>query len=138
MIICQCERVAKGNPMRLFYWGSACPVCFSLIHQALGVPVPGEKKADDCIPPFFYGSAVAYMISQPPCLGVSLRGKDMLIARTKPKYEQKKRKFYVCDRKRCTHCAEDCHHTTDINHALYEDHTDFVWLGDTGEWEVIR
>lgn len=49
--------------------------------------------------------------------------------------------YYVCDRKRCEHCAKDCNHTTDINHALYATHSEFIFHPDplqSSEWEVVR
>lgn len=30
----------------------------------------------------------------------------------------KERIAYVCDRKRCERCSPECHHTTDIHHAV--------------------
>ena len=54
------------------------------------------------------------------------------IGRAKPK-----KTFYVCDRKKCEYCAAGCHHTTDIEHALYSEHTEFV-PEETGLWERVR
>lgn len=54
------------------------------------------------------------------------------IGRPKPK-----KTYYVCDRKRCERCAAGCRHTTDIDHALYETHTDFEL--ENGElWERVK
>lgn len=29
--------------------------------------------------------------------------------------------FYLCDRKACEKCHEECHHTSDIKHAVHRD-----------------
>ena len=46
--------------------------------------------------------------------------------------------FYVCDRKKCPNCSEECKHTSDITHALYDKHKYFYhdWKHDL--WEVIQ
>ena len=31
-----------------------------------------------------------------------------------------KRRFYICDRRKCDVCSEECHHTSDPEHALYK------------------
>ena len=38
----------------------------------------------------------------------------------------KRDKYYICDRKKCEHCAKGCIYTKDINHALYKDHDVFI------------
>lgn len=64
----------------------------------------------------------------------------MLTAKTGRKREPMT--FYVCDRKRCDHCSPQCHHTKDINHALYKTHVEFEYHGWREEeralFEVIR
>lgn len=64
----------------------------------------------------------------------------MLVAKTGKKREPTT--YYVCDRKRCENCAPHCHHTKDINHALYRDHFEFEYYGIREEeramYEVIR
>lgn len=56
--------------------------------------------------------------------------------------KKQRKKFYICNGKRCEHCTgrayDQCHHTTDIRYALYDEHTDFVLGPDGAEWEVIR
>ena len=43
--------------------------------------------------------------------------------------EDWKRKFYICDRKKCDLCSEECHHTSDRSHALYDlDDTQRKWV----------
>lgn len=54
------------------------------------------------------------------------------IGRPKPK-----RTFYVCDRKKCSNCSGMCRHTTDIQHALYTEHTEFI-PEKSGLWEQVR
>lgn len=51
--------------------------------------------------------------------------------------------FYVCNRKRCEHCAKECRHTTDEAFALYDEHTDFAMvrddkMGEVSWWEKVR
>lgn len=52
-------------------------------------------------------------------------------------HSKPKRTYYVCDRKKCDYCAAGCKHTTDIDHALYEEHTEFT-PEQTGLWERVR
>ena len=51
-----------------------------------------------------------------------------------------KRKFYICDRKRCNVCSKDCHHTADPEHALYKIPEPWrKWeVYDSGMFEVPR
>ena len=49
---------------------------------------------------------------------------------------------YVCDRKKtcaeiCLRSNDYCTHTTDVTHALYDEHVDFERYGDI-MWEVLR
>lgn len=48
-----------------------------------------------------------------------------------------KRVYYVCNRQRCQNCQPECRWTTDINYALYADHTDFSQEKD-GLYERVR
>lgn len=38
----------------------------------------------------------------------------------------KRDKYYICDRKKCEHCAKGCIYTKDITHALYKNHGIFL------------
>ena len=49
-----------------------------------------------------------------------------------------RKKYYVCDRKRCEHCSTECHHTTDERHAKYDSHYDFELQRDGSLWEKVR
>lgn len=51
-----------------------------------------------------------------------------------------KRKFYICDRKKCDVCSKECKHTSDINHALYDIPEPWrKWeVFDSGMFEVKR
>ena len=57
------------------------------------------------------------------------------LTRLRPK---PKRIFYVCNRKRCERCSDECHHTADIAYALYDTHDDLVPERDGTLWERIR
>lgn len=38
---------------------------------------------------------------------------------------------YICDRQKCPRCSSECHHTTDIHHALNftkQEGTDDTWF----------
>ena len=58
---------------------------------------------------------------------------------TKPRGERKRR-FYICDRKKCDICSKECHHTGDRTHALYDIPEPWrVWeVFDSGMFEVKR
>lgn len=51
---------------------------------------------------------------------------------------EEKRRYYVCNRKRCENCCADCNHTTDLEYALYDTHTDFELSRSGLYFEVIR
>lgn len=36
--------------------------------------------------------------------------------------------LYLCDRKKCIECYEDCKHTTDINHAVNFEEDDGYYI----------
>lgn len=43
---------------------------------------------------------------------------------------------YICDRKRCERCSPECHHTTDIHHAVNftkQEGTDDCWMENMDE-----
>ena len=42
--------------------------------------------------------------------------------------EEQRRKFWICDRKKCENCPPDCRYTLDINHALYPGYEEFAAL----------
>lgn len=46
--------------------------------------------------------------------------------------------MYICNRKRCLHCVPECHHTAQIEYALYKDHSKSQWdAGKDGRmWEL--
>ena len=72
--------------------------------------------------------------------GAVLNGAAFVVAmkiksRAKPKPPQKV--LYVCNRKKCKPCVPGCKWTSDINYALYSEHTDFS-PGDGGLFERIR
>lgn len=53
--------------------------------------------------------------------------------------------YYVCNRKKCEHCAADCHHTKDLAYALYDEHPEdqFEFYGSPDHgvvsiWEKVR
>ena len=46
--------------------------------------------------------------------------------------------YYVCNRKRCERCFDECHHTTQIEYALYETHDVFEPGVDGSIWEAIH
>ena len=52
----------------------------------------------------------------------------------------KYRTMYVCDRQKCDPCARGCNYTSDINHALYDDHPEHTFVpGEYGyKYEAIR
>ena len=52
--------------------------------------------------------------------------------------KQPRKLYYVCNRKRCEKCYPECHHTTQIEYALYETHDQFEPGLDCSMWEVIR
>ena len=59
------------------------------------------------------------------------------------KAKQQGKMYFICDQKRCENCMEKkglCHHTTDINHALYKDHEAHLFdvASDGTFWERIR
>lgn len=58
---------------------------------------------------------------------------------TKPRGESKRR-FYICDRKKCDICSKECHHTGDPEHALYKIPDPWrKWeIFDSGMFEVPR
>lgn len=70
--------------------------------------------------------------------GTVSQGSPLFVAmiKIKTKRQERPRKvFYVCNRKRCENCTPYCHHTLDIEYALYKEHTDFD-LGPEGSlWE---
>lgn len=41
--------------------------------------------------------------------------------------------YYICDREKCKHCNEECHHTTDRLHARDHEHDFEVFA--SGMWE---
>ena len=53
---------------------------------------------------------------------------------------ERKRKFYICDRKKCDVCSKDCVHTSDVSHALYDIPEPWrQWeVFDSGMFEVKR
>lgn len=46
--------------------------------------------------------------------------------------------MYICNRRRCLHCVPECHHTAQIEYALYKDHSKSQWdAGKDGRmWEL--
>lgn len=44
--------------------------------------------------------------------------------------------FLICDRKKCTLCNPECHHTQDINHALSLEGEFKKNLVDGSMWQV--
>ena len=51
--------------------------------------------------------------------------------------EVERKRYYICNRKRCANCVKDCRYTTDINFAKYKEHTHFEPYSG-GWYEVIR
>ena len=51
--------------------------------------------------------------------------------------EAERKRYYICNRKRCANCVKDCRYTTDINCAKYKEHTHFEPYSG-GWYEVIR
>lgn len=53
--------------------------------------------------------------------------------------KERRRKFYICDRKRCENCAKACKYTLDIEHARYPEYESFI-SADSGlfQREMIR
>lgn len=47
--------------------------------------------------------------------------------------------LYLCDRKACENCHEECKHTSDIRHAINfeQDHADGVEVGNFWEKENV-
>ena len=47
--------------------------------------------------------------------------------------------LYLCDRKACENCHEECKHTSDIRHAVNfeQDHADGVEVGNFWEKENV-
>lgn len=59
------------------------------------------------------------------------------------KFERQERKrerttYYICDRKKCNNCAKECKHTTDIEHAAYDEHNQFYYGDGFTLWEIER
>ena len=56
------------------------------------------------------------------------KGPVLFVAMIKITSTKKKSKaptrLYVCNRKRCDNCSDECRHTSDIRFALYDDHPD--------------
>ena len=48
--------------------------------------------------------------------------------------------MYVCDRQKCDPCARGCNYTSDIEHALYDDHPEHTFVpGEYGyKYERVR
>lgn len=45
--------------------------------------------------------------------------------------------FYLCDRKKCDVCHKECHHTTDLNHAINKGkETRFINLPNGNLYEI--
>lgn len=51
-----------------------------------------------------------------------------------------KKRYYICDRKKCEICAKECNHTPDIEHAFYKIPEPWrKWeVFDNGMFEVTR
>lgn len=46
----------------------------------------------------------------------------------------KHKKLYICNRKKCKNCSGRCLHTSDIKYAKYKQHNNFDFINGN-EWE---
>ena len=44
--------------------------------------------------------------------------------------------LYICNRKKCANCYDECHHTADISYALYKEHDRFEPGPEGTLWEL--
>lgn len=44
-------------------------------------------------------------------------------------------RLYVCNRKKCKNCYDECYHTRDLSFAKYKEHTSFT-ISESGDFEV--
>lgn len=74
-------------------------------------------------------------------MGAVLNGAAFVVAmkiKSTNKRPEPRKRYYICDRTKCTNCTIECGHTTDLRYALYPEHDVWVMANDGSMWQKVR